>query len=264
MKPGELHYHVGTDGSVATITVDNAARYNAVSLAMWENMVRYVAQANNDPSVRVIVLRGAGEKAFVSGADISEFATLRDSPEQVERYNNAVDAAQSALIESPKPVIAVIRGICMGGGIGLALSCDLRFCSHTSRFRMPAARLGLGYDRKGLQRAVSVLGAARTTDIFMTARTFDGIEAQRIGMVHDSFADDEFDAQTNSRVEQVAQNAPLTLKAAKLAIRSAINDPQITDPGVVDAAVQACFDSNDYREGRAAFGEKRLPRFTGR
>jgi enoyl-CoA hydratase/carnithine racemase len=262
--PGSVLYQLEPGTGVLDLVISNVARYNAMSLRMWQSLFSFVQQADQDPAVRVIVLRGDGDKAFVSGADISEFGHLRNSPEQVQIYGRAVHDAQQALIRCSKPVIAAIQGVCMGGGIGLALSCDLRYASVSSRFRMPAARMGLGYDRTGMARAVSVLGPARATDIFFTARTFNGAQAADIGMVHEAFADDEFHAEAKALIQAVAGNAPLTLKAAKLAIRAAMNDPQIDDPAVVDAAVQACFDSSDYQEGQRAFKEKRNPEFTGR
>lgn len=262
--PGKIVYEFDETTGIARLVISNVSRYNAMSLSMWESLHKHVKDAEGSPDVRVLVLIGDGEKAFISGADISEFAHLRNSPEQVKRYAEAVDTAQQSLANSSKPVIAAIRGVCMGGGIGLALASDLRYCSASSKFRMPAAKMGLGYDRHGLARAVAVLGAARATDIFFTARTFDGKEAARIGMVHDAFDDDRFDDEIQAIASAIAGNAPLTLRAAKLAIRLAIGDPGITDVSDVDRAVQACFDSTDYQEGQAAFREKRAPRFTGR
>lgn len=264
-KPkGEIRVCANTQTGVFQIVIANVARYNAMSLSMWESLARIVQEAEADPAVRVLVLRGEGQKAFVSGADISEFGTLRSTPDQVQRYADAVTAAQQSLVSCQKPVIAAIQGICMGGGIGLALACDLRFCSHGSRFRMPAARMGLGYDRQGLARAVALLGAPATTDIFFTARTFEGTEAERLGMVNACFDEADFEPRMLGIANEIAANAPLTLKAAKLAIRAAINDPLILDPSLVDQAVQACFDSHDYQEGQRAFKEKRAPEFSGR
>lgn len=151
----------------------------------------------------------------------------------------------------------------MGGGIGLALACDLRYSNHKARFRMPAAKMGLGYDLDGIQRAVDVLGAARTADLFFTARDVDGLEAARIGLVHQSFPDDEFDRELKAIASGIAANAPLTLHAVKMALRHALGDPSLQDAGIVAQAIQACFDSTDYKEGQKAFREKRPPRFRG-
>jgi len=259
--PGRVY--ADTRDGIADIFLDNPSRYNAMSLAMWRELARLAADAAHDPAVRVLVLQGAGDKAFVSGADISEFGQVRDNPEQTRIYAEAVRAAQQALSACDKPVIAHIQGVCMGGGMGLALACDLRYCADDARFRMPAARLGLGYDLDGVQRMKDVLGAARTADLFFTARIFDGREAARIGLAHQSFAADALRGEVRRVAGEIALNAPLTLKAAKLSLRHLLGDPAVRDAGVVNAAVQACFDSSDYREGRAAFAEKRPPRFRG-
>lgn len=248
---------------VARIYLSNPDRYNAMSLSMWRELARLIQDADADPAVRVLLLMGAGEKAFVSGADISEFALLRDTPAQVEQYAEAVKAAQQGLSACGKPVIAGIRGICMGGGIGLALACDLRYANQNARFRMPAAKMGLGYDLEGIQRAVDVLGAARTADLFFTARDLDGLEAERIGLVHKSFADAQFSQELEAIASGIAANAPLTLHAVKLALRHALNDPSTRDAATVNQAIQACFDSTDYKEGQQAFREKRPPKFCG-
>ncbi|KAA0892809.1 enoyl-CoA hydratase [Pusillimonas sp. ANT_WB101] len=261
---GEIRYELDEATAVVNIVISNASRYNAMSLSMWRALRLWVERADQDPKAQVIVLRGEGSKAFVSGADISEFSALRHTPAQVLEYEEAVTGAQQSLIHCSKPVIAAIRGVCMGGGIGLALSCDLRYCAHSSRFRMPAAKMGLGYERNAIKRAVDILGAARTTDIFFTARTFNGQEAERIGMVHDAYPDDEFDDRVSALAQTIAGNAPLTLKAAKLAIRSAIEESTTSLKNTADQAVQACFDSQDYQEGQHAFKEKRRPKFTGR
>lgn len=262
-KPAPGYIRLEYEGGIAWLTVCNPARYNAMSLSMWRELAELVAEADAHPEIRVLVLKGEGEKAFVSGADISEFGAVRDSPAAVAEYGRAVQVAQAGLSSCSKPVIAAIHGICMGGGIGLALACDLRYCTEDARFRMPAARMGLGYDLDGIQRAVAVLGLAQTSEIFMTAKDFDGLEAQRIGMVQACFAREGFDIALREIASRVAGNAPLTLKAAKLALRHVAGDPEVDDPGIVQRAVQACFDSADYKEGQAAFKEKRPPRFTG-
>lgn len=259
--PGEVRLQI-RDG-VAHIELHNPHRYNAMSLAMWRGLADIVAALENDTSARVLLLRGAGSKAFVSGADISEFGELRNSPEQVAAYGAAVHAAQYALSACSKPVVACIHGVCMGGGIGLALACDLRYCADDARFRMPAARLGLGYDLDGTRRMADIVGPARTAEMIFTARTFDGREAERIGLVHKSHAPAQLDEEVARIVADVALNAPLTLKAAKLSIRHLLGDPAARDTAEIERATQACFDSNDYKEGQQAFREKRPPRFTG-
>jgi enoyl-CoA hydratase/carnithine racemase len=251
-----------SDG-VMTIEICNATRFNAMSLSMWEHLADVVLQAEQSTSVRAIVLTGSGDRAFVSGADISEFGHLRNDPAQVARYDRAVSTAQRALSEVRHPTIAVIRGICMGGGMGLSLACDLRYCTDDSRFRMPAAKLGLGYARDGIKRMREVLGSARSAELFMTARTFDGIEAARMGIVQEVFPRADFDTIVAQRIAAIAGNAPLTIQAAKLALRHLAGGNHAPSAEAVDAATGACFLSHDYQEGQLAFREKRPPVFTG-
>lgn len=248
---------------VARITISNPARYNAMSLGMWRQLAQLAQRAQVDPGVRVLMLQGDGDRAFVSGADISEFESLRNSKEQVQAYGAAVHHAQEALSQCAKPVVAAIRGICMGGGIGLALACDLRYCTDDSRFRMPAAKLGLGYDLAGIRRAVHMLGAAATAEMFFTAKDFNGAQAERMGMVHRSFRSEVFEDEVAALAGAIAGNAPLTIRAAKLAIRHAIGDPAAEDETAINQAIQDCFDSNDYKEGQQAFKSRRPPQFSG-
>jgi enoyl-CoA hydratase/carnithine racemase len=252
------------DGPVARISIDNPDRYNAMSLSMWNELGDTVAALDQDANVRVLLLRGTGERAFVSGADISQFESQRNNPDNNARYNAAIEYAQLGLTNCSKPVVACIHGVCMGGGIGLALSCDLRYSAKNARFRMPAARIGLGYGFKGVSRMIDVIGAPRTAEIFYTARIFDGTEAQRIGLVHQAYDATELDAAVEEVLQQIAANAPLTIHAAKQAIKQALTDPDLRDLESVEKAVKACFDSADYIEGRRAFMEKRTAKFTGK
>ncbi|MEZ5652018.1 MAG: enoyl-CoA hydratase [Burkholderiaceae bacterium] len=255
--------HVERDGPQIRLIFDNPAKRNAMTLGMWRTVAQAVARAEADPDVRVIVIRGQGDKAFVSGADISEFETQRSDPAGVSAYGDAVRTAQRALSMSRLPVVAVVQGVCFGGGLGLALSADIRYCARDARFRMPAARLGLGYAFDGSRRMVECIGAARAAELFMTARIFDGAEAERIGVVHQAFDAADLDAQANERIAMISGNAPLTMAAAKLAIHQAGLTESERDLDAVAAAVQACFDSDDYKEGRRAFMEKRAPNFQG-
>lgn len=261
--PSTGRLDIAFDGSIVRVRIVNPARYNAMSLAMWEDLARALHAAAEHDGARAVVLAGDGQRAFVSGADISEFGAQRKDPAQIARYDAAVAGAMRALSACPLPVIAAIRGICMGGGMALALACDLRYCSQGSRFRMPAGRLGLGYAMEGLKRMRDMLGAARTADLFMTARTLDGIEAARIGLVHEVYAEEEFDQAVARRIGEVAGNAPLTLRAAKMALRHLAGEPSAPTAEAVDEAVRACFLSQDYQEGQLAFREKRPPVFTG-
>lgn len=250
--------------AVAELRIDNAAKFNAMSLGMWQELAATVAALQADPAMRVLLLRGEGERAFVSGADISEFETTRSAESGSAAYDDAVSAAQQALMACPFPVVAAIHGICMGGGLGLAMACDLRYSTRDARFRMPAARLGLGYGFDGIARMVHVLGEARVAELFYTARTFDGAEAARIGLVHSAHDDSAaLDAHVQASLQQIAGNAPLTVRLAKRAI--ALAQPALAPEALAEIARgrQQCLHSDDYREGRLAFAEKRAPVFKG-
>jgi enoyl-CoA hydratase/carnithine racemase len=254
---------VERNGTVATIRISNPTKFNAMSLSMWLALHEAVTGLDALPEVRVIVLTGEGPRAFVSGADISGFAGDRTDGTSAQRYDAAVLAAQTALSDGSKPTVAAIQGVCMGGGIGLALACDLRYATDDARFRMPAARLGLGYALPAMAQVVDTLGAARALDLFLTARTFEGAEARRIGLVHDAFAADRFEREIDQRVRELAGHAPLTLRAAKAAIRECVHPTGAEGRARVDASVRACFDSADYREGQLAFRQRRVPKFVG-
>jgi enoyl-CoA hydratase/carnithine racemase len=252
------------NGPVTTLLISNPARMNAMSRDMWMQLAEGIRAADADPAVRVIVLRGEGEKSFVSGADISQFEKMRGSADAQAEYEKAVNDGYNAPVHCSKPVVAAIRGICIGGGLGLAAACDVRICSDDTIFRMPAGRMGLGYGPSGVRRFVAMIGAANTTDLFMSARKFGAAEAQRIGFVSQVHAPDRIDAAVAEYVQMVAENARLTLAAAKFAIREALKDPADRDTERAVNMVKACFDSQDYREGRTAFMEKRVPQFQGR
>ena len=249
------------DGHVATITFCNEARFNAMAYSMWLKLGDYLEDLHHRAEVRVVILRGSGEKAFVSGADISEFGEKRNDPEQVALYDRAVSRAQGALSDFPRPVIAAISGICYGGGLGLILACDLRFAAPNAKFRMPAARLGLGYAYTGLKRMVNILGVAKASEVFFTANVYPATQAHGLGLLN-SLHDNVFEhAQTVAH--QIAQNAPLTIAAAKLAMNTVMAGSDADLVSRVDQAVTACFASKDYAEGRAAFAAKRDPVFKG-
>ena len=261
MSGGQIQ--VERQDGVATLTVCHPERRNAMTLAMWQQLAAALRELEGT-GVRVLVLTGAGSRAFVSGADISEFDQARDGEAAVARYNHAVAQAQRMLAEFSAPTVALIQGACMGGGIGLALACDLRYASASARFRMPAARLGLGYSLADMRRLVDVVGAASAFDLFYTARILDAEQAERRGLVHERYADDDFARQTQARVRGIAANAPLSLRAAKAAILATMNPPAPARTEAIDALVRQCFDSADYAEGRRAFAEKRDPVFLGR
>lgn len=247
-------------GFLARITISDLARHNAMSLAMWQGLRDAFSQIEQDRTVRVCVLRGAGEKAFVSGANISEFDTQRNSEAASQHYNEQVAQAQRAIAHSRVPVIAAISGVCYGGGLGLALSCDLRYAAAHSRFRMPAAKLGLGYDVANMRSILANLGPIAAAEAFYTARVYDARQAREMGIVN-AVVDDVF-GHCEALALEIANNAPLTVQAAKKALVS-LADQDPADLAAAQAAVQACFKSKDYAEGRLAFAQKRPPQFTG-
>jgi enoyl-CoA hydratase len=257
---------IRTDGPVGRVVFSNPDKYNAMSRDMWEALPPALQAFDADPAVRLVVLEGDGTKAFVSGADISQFEAQRTDPAAQASYNAAVDAAYSAPGRCSKPVIAKIRGICMGGGLGLAAACDLRFCTDDARFRMPAGRLGLGYGTNGVHRFLTVLGLQNTLDVFFSARIFGAADALRMGFVTRVEAPATFDAAIDGWCAEVAQNAPLTLRALKLTTNALTANPSVDQAAAMaaaQAAIAACFASDDYREGARAFMDKRAPRFTG-
>jgi enoyl-CoA hydratase/carnithine racemase len=251
-------------GGVATVVFSNLPKMNAMSYDMWQAVPKVFAQLDADPAVRLIVCAGDGEKAFISGADISQFEKLRGTVEAQVDYNKAVEAAYQAPMNAAKPVIARIRGICIGGGLGFAAACDLRICSEDSVFRMPAARLGLGYSPAGVRRFMNVLGAANTVDIFMSARKFDAKEALRMGFVSKVVPAADLEKEVAAYTKMVSENAPLTVAAAKYAVQQWQKDEKDRDLARAMKMVEACFASDDHKEGRKAFMEKRTPEFKGR
>lgn len=255
---------LAVDGPIAKVTLDNPARLNAMSSAMWGSLLDKIEQAVADDDVRAIAVVGAGDRAFCSGADISEFGSNRSNPEAGAAYDRVVDAALDALRHASKPTIALIRGICFGGGLEIALCCDLRVASTGSRFRIPAAKLGLGYAYNHVALVVDRLGADAAAEILFTAGILDAEAALRLGIVRQLFPEERFAADAAAFLERLAENAPLVLRAMKLALIERAKPIGERDLTVVGAAISACLSSDDYKEGQAAFREKREPRFTGR
>jgi enoyl-CoA hydratase len=250
-------------GGVGTVIFNNPARHNAVSLDMWEATKRALDDFATDGEMRVAVLTGAGGKAFVSGADISEFGSERASLEAARAYDVTTAAAFNSVYEFPKPTIAMIRGYCVGGGVGLATCCDLRICSDNSKFAVPAAKLGLGYGYAGLKRLVDIVGPSYTKEIFYTARQFDAQEAYAMGLVNRVVPAAELEDYVKRITDMICANAPLTIKAVKGAVGEMLKDESKRDIARVDKLVEQCFASRDYTEGRTAFMQKRKPVFTG-
>jgi enoyl-CoA hydratase len=253
----------GKEGGAGIVTFNNPERHNAVSLEMWEATKRILDGFAADDEVRVVVLTGAGGKAFVSGADISKFASERASLEETRVYNMKTEATFVGIYEFPKPTIAMIRGYCIGGGLGLATCCDLRICSEDSRFAVPAAKLGLGYGYGGLKRLIDIVGHSFAKEIFYTARQFNAQEAYDMGLVNRVVPAAELESTVKSITDMICANAPLTIKAVKFTAGEILKDESKRNVARVNEMVEQCFTSRDYTEGRTAFMEKRKPAFTG-
>jgi enoyl-CoA hydratase len=217
------------EGKVGYLTFNNPERHNAVSLEMWEAASSFLEDFKNDKNIRVVVVTGAGSKAFISGADISKFEKERSTQEGVDRYNAAVDRANNAFYTFPKPTIAMIRGYCIGGGVGLALCCDMRICTDGSKFGVPAGKLGLGYRYDGLKKLVDLVGPSFAKEIFFTARQFTAAEAQVMGLVNRVLPDSELESYVKEYAETIAANAPLTIDSVKYIVGQAVTDESKRD-----------------------------------
>jgi enoyl-CoA hydratase/carnithine racemase len=236
---------------------------NAVTFEMWESLPDLIARAEADEAVRVIVVEGAGSRAFSAGADISQFGDRRSAGGAALAYEAAVSGAMMALSNAQKPTIARIRGLAFGGGLALAMCCDIRLAAHDARFRIPAARLGIGYAFAAVEALVARIGVSAAADILLSARIVDGGEAERLGLLSKAWPPGSFEAEAQAYVVAVAGNAPLTLRALKSALNECLKPAAQRDRAGVDQLVHACMHSADYIEGQAAFREKREPRFTG-
>ena len=255
--------HVDAHG-IGWVIFNQPERHNAMSLEMWQGLADVLEQFSVRSDVRLAVMRGAGGKAFVSGADISEFDAKRANAEQKEAYGRVAGAANRWLARFDKPLIALIEGYCIGGGLATALAADLRFATPDSRFGIPAARLGLGYEYEGLAKLARIVGPSRARDILFSARFLEAAEAKDMGLVNFVVARERIEAEVVDYARRIAGNAPLTVRAAKAALDAWERGGRETDVADVRRLVDACFDSEDYREGRRAFAEKRRPEFRGR
>jgi len=252
------------DGAVGHLVFNNPERHNAVSLDMWAAAEAVVADFRADDAIRVMVVSGVGGKAFVSGADISRFEKDRATEEAIERYGKLVGRAYTAFYEFPKPTIAMIRGYCIGGGMGLASCCDIRICTENARFAVPAAKLSVGYGYAGVKRLLDIVGPSFTKEIFYTARQFDAEEARIMGFANRVVPNDQLETYVRDYAATIAGNAPLTIDSIKFIVGEIAKDAAERDMAKCEAMVANCFTSRDYEEGRTAFMEKRKPVFTGK
>ncbi|CAA2109617.1 enoyl-CoA hydratase [Variovorax paradoxus] len=252
------------DASTLHVRFNNPARHNALSVDMWEAVPPLLAKARGDDRVRLVVFSGAGEKAFVSGADISQFEDMRAAREAVTRYEAMAEEALTGIADFPKPTLACIRGYCIGGGVNVAIACDIRIASDDAVFAIPAARLGLGYRYSAMKNLVDLVGPGVAKDLFFTARRIDAAEARALGLISRVATADGLDALLAEYTGAMADNAPLTIAAAKAITREILKPSPELDMALCTSLIRGCFESADYTEGRTAFMQKRKPVFTGR
>ncbi|WPB85180.1 enoyl-CoA hydratase [Sediminicoccus rosea] len=251
------------EAGVGTIVFNQPEKRNAMSIAMWDGMAEALDIFEADAAVRCVVLEGAGGKAFVSGADISQFEKNRSDADAQRQYNAKTSHGRERLANFDKPVIAKIQGFCMGGGLGIAMSCDMRIAGTGSEFGIPAAKLGIAYGFDMVTNLVNLVGPAHAHFILMTGGRLDAAEAERMGLINKLHPAESLDAEVAKITATIAVNAPLSLRANKRTVRAVLADPADRDMAAIAANQDACFDSADYREGRRAFMEKRKPVFTG-
>lgn len=256
------HVEIQRDGRIARLVFNHAARRNAITLEMWEAIPEAVHELQEDGQVRVVVMRGAGSEAFVSGADISEFEQTRTG-DAGRRYDETTARAFNALHNFDKPLVALIHGFCIGGGAALSLTADLRYASDDARFAVPPARLGLGYHTAGIQALIRTVGVPATADLLFTARRVDAEEARRIGLVNEVFAKRSLDEAVDGLAHRIADNAPLTLRSAKMTLQQLSRPESERNTAAIRASIERCYQSEDFKEGVRAFLEKRKPNFQG-
>ena len=251
------------EGALGWLVFDHPERRNAISHEMWEALPKAAAALDEDPAVRVVVLRGAGEVAFVSGADISEFEGRRTGNDAAADYEATTGRAFGAIVNVSKPVLAMIHGFCVGGGLATALAADLRYAADDARFAIPAARLGLAYHPGGIEALGTLVGPSAAKEILFTARRYSAEEALALGLVNRVFPKAALEAEVRQLAAAIAENAPLTLRSAKTVVRELGREGPARDRAAMNESIQRCFESEDYKEGVRAFLEKRPPRFRG-
>ena len=248
---------------VGWLTINNPARRNAISLEMWQAMAEAMDAFSADGDVRCVVMTGAGDKAFASGADISQFEKQRSNAEAAEEYARISKSGRAKLQGFEKPLIARIHGYCMGGGLGIALAADMRYASEDSIFAIPAARLSIAYDFNNVRQLIGLVGPSRAKEILITARRYSAAEAAAMGLVNRAVPFEDLDKEIEDLTSRIVDNAPLSMRASKLTVNHVMRDESDRDMELIAQLSKDCFDSNDYKEGRQAFMEKRKPAFTG-
>ena len=248
---------------IGWITFNAPEKRNAMSLDMWQGLGEILGKLQEEKSLRVLILKGAGDAAFVSGADISEFEDKRSSQRDRDAYEAAFDDALDKLANFATPVVAMIRGYCIGGGLAIALNTDIRIATEQSKFGIPAAKLGLGYGFEAVKTLESIVGPSHAKDILFTARFLEAKEALSIGLVNFMVGSELLEQAVNEYANKIVTNAPLTIRAVKKTVGEVVKDPGQKNPAHIERMVNDCILSADYQEGRRAFMEKRKPKFTG-
>jgi enoyl-CoA hydratase len=254
----------GRVDGVGLLVFNQPEKRNAMSVEMWDGMVEILEDFANDDSVRCVIMTGAGDKAFVSGADISQFETQRSNADAQQEYNRLTTAGRQKLAEFPKPVIGRIRGFCMGGGLGIAMQADIRIAAEDGQFGIPAARLSIAYGFDMVKKLTDLVGPAHARMILYTGQRFDAREAERMGLINKVVPVADLDDTVLKLASTIAINAPLSIRSSKLGVAAAMHDPADRDMAGLAAISAQCFDSEDYKEGRTAFMEKRAPVFKGK
>jgi enoyl-CoA hydratase/carnithine racemase len=259
-----LSLRVEKRGAVGWLVFDQPAKKNAINDAMWRGIPQAMERFDADPEVRCVAFRGAGTEAFAAGADISEFENVRSDRGAVAQYDDLLDRVLNSIQGSPKPTLAMIYGFCLGGGVEIALACDLRYCGASAQFGIPAAKLGLAYNIEGHKRLMETVGHARAREIMFLGRRYNADEAFAMGLVQRVLPDAELEPYVDDVINTLCENAPLSIANTKTILEEFVKSSGTADPARMRAAIERCAKSADYVEGRRAFMEKRKPRFTGK